>query len=345
MLVPVAMRVAIHHDIVDRPGGYKLQANPVPYLGGVAILLSFVAVVLGAALVHPPVSGFQELAVILGGAAVLGLLGLADDLRGLSPWLRLAVVIAVSIALITTGVTVRLLDSGGPVDSTITVLWVLGITNAFNLLDNMDGLSSGVATIAALSLALIAAVNGQFLVGALSAALAGCAVGFLRHNRYPARVYMGDAGSLFLGFVLAVLALKLRFNAPVQVTAFVPLVVMGLPILDTALVTVERLRHGRNPLDGGRDHISHRLVCIGLPPRRAVYALYVVGAVLGLAGLLMSRLDVTSAYLLLGIVATSMLGLAGLLVRVHVYDEPRTAQSAEEFEAPQSAALHDVIDA
>lgn len=319
LLVPLATKVAIKRDILDRPGGYKLQTDPVPYLGGLAIVLAFSAIVLIAALIRPPVSGFEELATILIGGAVLSLTGLLDDIKGLNPFLRLGVMIAVAVGVISTGVEVRLLDGGGPLDMALTLVWIVGLTNAFNLLDNMDGLSAGIATIGALSLAMIAAVNGQFLVGALAAALAGCAVGFLRHNFHPARVYMGDAGSLFLGFVLAVLAIKLRFAGPRQVTAFVPLIVFALPILDTTLVTITRLIHGRNPLAGGRDHLSHRLQLLGLSVRPAVMTLYVAAAVLGWTGLIMSRLDWLTAWLLLALVVALLTGAGVLLGRVPVY--------------------------
>ena len=326
LLVPLAIRVATRRQVVDRPGGYKLQDDPVPYLGGVAIVLAFAAVVLAAALVRPPVSGFDELAVILGLGVGLAAVGLVDDLRGLGPFIRLGLQVAAAAGLLATDVGVRLVDGGGPVDMAITVLWVAGITNAFNLLDNMDGLSAGTAMIAGLSFFLIAAVNGQFLVGALSAALAGCALGFLRHNFHPARIYMGDAGSLFLGFLLAVLGLKLRFDAPRQITAFVPIVVLGLPILDTALVTIQRLRHGRNPLSGGRDHLSHRLVFIGLSVPRAVRSLYLLAGMLGWLGLVISRLDITTAYLLLGFVAAGLCTVGFLLGRVPVYSNSQGAK-------------------
>jgi UDP-GlcNAc:undecaprenyl-phosphate GlcNAc-1-phosphate transferase len=199
---------------------------------------------------------------------------------------------------------------------------VVGITNAFNLLDNMDGLSAGVAAIAAGSCFVIAVVNGQFLVGGLSAALAGCALGFLRHNFHPARIYMGDAGSLYLGFLLAYLALKLRFDSPEDVTFVVPILVLGVPILDTTLVTVSRLVNRRSPFQGGRDHLSHRLVRLGLPVRGAVGAIYVAAASSGVLALVVSRVDHTWAYVLTGL-AGGIAAIAGVtLGRVSVYDEP-----------------------
>lgn len=320
LLVPVAMRVAIRAHVLDHPRDYKVQESPVPYLGGVAIVVSFTSVVLAAALVRPPVSGFGELAVILGAACLLALVGLVDDLRGLGPFIRLGVQItAVVIVLLNTDVSVQLFDGGGLIDSILTVLWIAGITNAFNLLDNMDGLSAGIATIAAAWIGLIAALHGQFLVAALGFAVAGCAVGFLRHNFHPARIYMGDAGSLFLGFLLGVMTIRLRFDAPQQITAFIPLVVLAVPILDTTLVIISRLIHGRNPLAGGRDHLSHRLVFVGLSVRQAVTALYLSAMALGWVGLIVSRMDVVSALLLVGLVLAVLIAAGTLLGRVPVY--------------------------
>jgi UDP-GlcNAc:undecaprenyl-phosphate/decaprenyl-phosphate GlcNAc-1-phosphate transferase len=226
LLTPLALRVALRKDIVDAPGGYKAQASPVPYLGGAAIVTSFAVVIVAAAIIRPPVAGLDELIAIMGLAVALAVVGLADDLSGgLNVWLRFGLQFAAAGGLVAAGVHTELLVPQ-PVNALITVLWVVGITNAFNLLDNMDGLSAGVAAIAATSFFVIAAANGQFLVALLSIALAGCAVGFLRHNFHPATIYMGDAGSLFLGFLLAVIGIKLTFVAGPPVTVFVPLLVL-----------------------------------------------------------------------------------------------------------------------
>ncbi len=166
-------------------------------------------------------------------------------------------------------------------DAVVTVLWVAGVTNAFNLLDNMDGLSAGVSVIAALSIFGIAWLQHRYLVAALAIALAGCAAGFLRSNFHPARIYMGDAGSLFLGFTISVLLLTLRANAPTRVGVAVILAVPGVALFDTTLVMVSRVAHKRNPFSGGQDHTSHRLVYLGLSVRKAVGLTYLVGAALG----------------------------------------------------------------
>ncbi len=263
-LTPLVLRFALWRNVYDHPGEHKGHADPVPYLGGLAIVGAFTLTLVLAALVRPPVSGRGELFTVLGLALLLAVLGLFDDVRGLSPAVRLIVEAGAGLVVFAIGAGVELFGPG-VTDAVITVAWVVGITNAFNLLDNMDGLSSGVAAIAAGSIFVIAAQNGQFLVAGLAIALAGCALGFLRHNFHPARIYMGDAGALFLGFMLAYLAMKLRFDAPTNTTFLVPILVMGVAIFDTTLVTVTRLRRGVSPFVGrSRPHQPpHR------PPRPA----------------------------------------------------------------------------
>lgn len=179
----------------------------------------------------------------------------------------------------------------------ISFLWIIGITNALNLLDNMDGLSGGVAAIAAGFFLLLAAGSGQYLVSALAAALLGACIGFLRYNVNPASIFMGDAGSLFIGFLLAALGIKLRFPSPPfphnadLITWMIPVLVLGIPIFDTTLVTISRLRRGKNPLTTpGKDHLSHRLVAAGLTPREAVLSIYVLAFGLGMVAVLLSTL-------------------------------------------------------
>jgi UDP-GlcNAc:undecaprenyl-phosphate GlcNAc-1-phosphate transferase len=320
VLTPMAMRSALRWKALDRPSAIKAQAAPVPYLGGVAIVVSFALAVLGASVVRQPDSGLDELAIIIGLALALAVMGLIDDLRGLSPLLRLAVEIAAGVVLWATPAGAELFDAD-LANLVVTVGWTVAVTNAFNLLDNMDGLSSGVAAIAALFLFSLAAQNGQFLVATLAIGLAGCALGFLRSNFHPARIYMGDAGALFLGFLLAVVALKIDLeDAPQNVALGLPIVVLGVPLFDTALVVVNRLAHRRSPMVGGRDHTSHRLVFVGIPVPVAVGLIYFGAASLGWLGLVISELDVGDAFLLYGWIASVALLLFTLLSLVPVYD-------------------------
>ena len=199
-----------------------------------------------------------------------------------------------------------------------------GLVNAFNMSDNMDGLSAGLATIATASLFAVSAANGQFLVAALSAALAGCAIGFLRSNFYPARIYMGDAGAYFFGFMVAYLGLKIQFlSSPSNNTFLVPILIVSVVIFDTTLVVCTRLYHGISPMQGGRDHTSHRLVKIGLPVPVAVGLIYVAAIAVGVIAFVAARVDDTSAWILAAFVGVLMVAFGGLLALVPVYESSR----------------------
>ncbi len=321
LLTPLCLRLAVHRGFLDHPGAHKGHESPVPYLGGLAIVGALSVAVIAAAVVRPPPSKFDELIIVLGIALGLSVVGLVDDLRGLGATVRLAAEIGAGVGIWAIGIGVQFTGSGAA-NALLTVLWIVGITNAFNLLDNADGLSAGVAGVSAASFFAIAAVDAQYLVAGLAIALAGCALGFLRHNYHPARIYMGDAGSLYLGFLLAYLGLKVRYPLPENIALLVAPVVLTIPILDTSLVTFTRLLHGRSPFRGGRDHISHRLMRLGFPVRWAVGSMYLATASLGVIALVISRVDRTSGDLLAGLVAILAL-IAGIaLGRVPINESP-----------------------
>lgn len=311
VFVPIARRAAFRLDILDHPGGYKKQDSPTPYLGGTAVAIAVFGSVALAAFVGLPLSRAQAVAILAMGL-VLVVVGLVDDLRNLSLYVRLAAQAAAAVIVILAGWRVELF-AADTVEILLTVAWVVGITNGMNLLDNMDGLAAGVAAIVAGWMFVIASLNGQYLVSALLVGLGGATLGFLRYNFHPASIYMGDAGSLFIGFLLAVCGMRLRFDAPIEYTWMIPVVVLGLPILDTSLVTVTRLRRRVSPFEGGRDHISHRLVQIGMSVRGAVLLLYSVTFMFGLLAFVVSRTTDWSAYLVAGVAfGMSVLGLIGL---------------------------------
>lgn len=329
LLTPLLVRFAVRRGHLELPEDEASPPSPVPYFGGLAIVAAFSALSVVAALLAGTGHVLDQLAVLLGVGLVLAVMGLIDDLRGgISPWLRLVIELAAGVVVYTSGSGVDIAGIPDPVNVVLTVVWVVGITNAFNLLDNMDGLSAGIAALAGGTFALIAGLNGQYLVAGLAAGVAGCAVGFLRHNFYPAKIYMGDAGSLFLGFLLAVLGLKLQLTASPQIVAvFVPIFVLGLPIFDTTLVVWQRLRHGRSPMQGGRDHSSHRLVWIGLPVPAAVFLLYGAAVSLSWLALLLSSLDAGSGLILIGFIVATGLALLVALAVVPVYENSRQRRS------------------
>jgi UDP-GlcNAc:undecaprenyl-phosphate GlcNAc-1-phosphate transferase len=241
----------------------------------------------------------------------MALVGFYDDRWGMRPIVKLIAQIAAAIILILSGVKVTALPEEW-LNITITVVWVVGLTNSLNLLDNMDGLSSGVAAVCAAFFVVMAALSGQIYVGALAAALLGATLGFLAYNFNPASIFMGDTGSLFLGFMLAAIGVKLRFpeNVPF-VTWMVPIIVMGMPIFDTTLVFISRLRRGKNPLTTpGKDHVSHRLVAAGFTTREAVMSHYLISGLYGMVAILVTQATVLEGYLLGGMAAlVSLYGL------------------------------------
>jgi len=299
MLVPAVREYARNREIIDAPGGHKSHRTPVPYLGGVAMVAAFsVAMVIGVVLrrsaqfddgqisitfgnLFTQGDGLvRELAVVLGLALVFAAMGLIDDLRGLSPVLRFVVGLGLATVLVSYGVV---LASPLPdwLDMIISVVWILGMTNAFNLLDNIDGLAAGTAAIAAGAFFVIAILNDQQYSALLAIGLAGAMLGFLRSNFAPATIYMGDAGSLFIGFMMAYLGLKMRTNIAEIPQLFAPVLVLGVAMLDTTVVVVSRLRRGLSPFTGGQDHLSHRFLRLGLSVRRSVTVLLVATFALG----------------------------------------------------------------
>ena len=267
-LTPVVARLARRTGILDLPSAGKAHLQPTPYMGGVAVAAGFTSI--GAVAAGP--SG--QLLVILLCAVAIGALGLVDDWRTVRPGPKLLVEAAAGVALWVVGVRAGLFGVA-PLDLMLTVAWVILVTNSLNLLDNMDGLLSGVAAISALTFFAIAAGRGYYLVASLALAIAGACLGFLRHNFPPARIFLGDAGSLMIGFLLAALGLKLDLvGEDGLLRAAIPLLCLGVPLLDTALVILARWRDGRPIYRGGTDHSSHRLATLGLSDRQVALVNY-----------------------------------------------------------------------
>ncbi len=301
---PLARRIAVRLGITDQPSARKIHVNPIPLLGGVAIYGAFIA----ALLLFGGRYRLHELFGILVGASLVSFLGLWDDRRGLSPLFKLIGQFAAASILVLTGVRIGTFPWEW-LNVIVTLGWVVVVTNALNLLDNMDGLSGGVGAVAATFFLLLAAMNDQYLVGALSAALVGACLGFLRYNFNPASIFMGDAGSLFLGFMLAAVGIKLRFPDNVEiVTWMVPVLILGLPLFDTTLVIISRLRRNLNPLTTpGKDHVSHRLAAMGYTRREAVLILYLVCAALGVLALFVTQASIVEGYVVGGVTAAAAL--------------------------------------
>jgi len=280
---PVAMKTALRFGLVDRPAPHKFHQRTTPYLGGAAIGLT-VLVALAATLVLVPERRLQAATVALAGLAVAGI-GLLDDVRTLGPRPRLAVQAAAAVAVGAVGIRVSATGTT-LIDLPLMVFVVLAVTNAVNLLDNMDGIGAGTVAIASVFFFLASYAHGQRLVPTLALALAGACLGFLPFNFSPARIFLGDAGALFIGFMVAILALKLELPGYPAITRFaVPALILAIPIFDMSLVVMSRWRAGRPVFRGGTDHSSHRLVAVGASPRMAALITYAAAGLSGTAAL------------------------------------------------------------
>lgn len=294
LATPLARRVALATGIVDMPSKRKVHHEPTPLLGGAAIYGAFVV----ALLLFGGRAEIRQMISIVLGATSISLVGLIDDARGVRASLKLLAQIGAAAIVVVSGLRVHIFP-WEVLNIAVSLLWIVAITNALNLLDNMNGLSGGIAAIAAAHFLLLAALNGQYLVGVLSAALLGACIGFLRYNFNPASIFMGDTGALFIGFILASVAIKLRFANTFVVTWMVPPVVLLLPLFDTTLVFISRLRRGLNPLTTpGKDHLSHRLVTFGFTRREAVLICWLIASSAGMLAVFLTQAPVLGAYIM-----------------------------------------------
>ena len=297
LLTPVMRKIALAQGVLDRPiSAHKSHKNPVPYLGGIAIIIGVVIVSYIALISNKFIwSNFWLATSILGPAIAMGLVGLWDDLKSLNPLPRF---IGQSIAGIFVAIILILNDNiGNPtgitaLDAAITVLWIVGICNSINFFDNLDGGAAGTVAITAISLTYLAITGDQYFIAALSIVVAGSTLGFLIWNRAPARIYMGDAGALFLGLLIATLTVRFKPSADNSLTSFaIPVLLLAIPILDTTVAVLSRLRRKVSPFQGGKDHLSHRLVRAGLSRKLSAITLWSLTGLFGFFAVLISRLS------------------------------------------------------
>ena len=286
-LTPVMRKIALKIGAVDRPNlDRKTQKEPVPYLGGVAIAIGITVASFGALLYSDfSTETFNKALSVLLPAILISAMGLYDDLKGLEPWPRLVAQtiagIAVAIYLIQND-TLGQAFSNQAINYIVTIVWVVGICNSINFFDNLDGGASGTVAVISIFLFAIAFNQGQSLVSALAVVTAGATLGFLIWNKTPAKIYMGDAGALFLGIIIAVLTIRLDPEVGPQSRALaIPLLLMAVPILDTTTVVISRFSGGISPFTGGRDHLSHRLMRKGLGRKTTAYVLWAMAAAFG----------------------------------------------------------------
>ena len=294
VITPLFRNIARKLKIMDYPGGRKLQANPVAYLGGLAIITP---ITLGSfLLIFTSVTIDLKQQLYLGlilPALAIAIVGLLDDIYQLPPWPRFisqsAVGVITSFILYLSGSGVEIFDNQ-LLNSSATMLWVVTIINALNFIDNMDGLATSISMVASLALFILSYKNNQYLVAALSLAIFSSCLGFLFWNKKPASIYLGDAGSLYLGFLLAAISIRIDLDndsAPIRVLVLI--LILAIPVIDTTQVVVSRIAKGKSPFEGGRDHISHLLLTHGLSQRSVLFILTTSAILFALVAILLAE--------------------------------------------------------
>jgi len=312
LVTPLMAYLASKLNLMDRPTSDKAHAHPTPLLGGIAIYFAFIASLSLTVHADKPLIG------ALVGGTVLMLIGIVDDKYGMLPNVKMLGQLIAALIAVKMGIKVAFLKI--PCLATIfTIIWLIGMTNAFNLLDNLNGLSAGIAGISALFFGVISFIHGDIPVTVVSFALMGSCFGFLRHNFPRAHIFMGDAGSLFLGFMLAFIAVWGSWKTSSVTTSLaIPILILGYPIFDTILVVIKRFLEGRPIFKGGKDHSSHRLAIRGFKKKRAVLVLYIISFSLGLAALAMTVLGryFDWAIMIISFVLMTIFGIRLGMVRI-----------------------------
>lgn len=316
LLTPVVIRLAYKKGWIVKPRNDRWHQKPTALMGGIAIFIAYSIALLSLSAEHINWMLYQA-------SCIMFLTGLVDDIWEIKPVVKILIQIICSFILIYYGFNFGggLLGWAG---IPLTFIWVMGITNAINLLDNMDGLAAGISAIVALITGALSYLNGETSLAIPGFAIAGASIGFLCYNFKPARIFMGDSGSLFLGFSMSYLSIAVQYKMGSSSAVWIlliPISLMAIPIMDTTLVTIKRLLAGRRIDQGGRDHTSHRLVALGLSEKQAVLTLYGISAIWGVICLLMYKSHVNNLLLCILLVTISSVIFSVLLSKVKVYNE------------------------
>jgi len=297
-ITPLVKKIAFRLKALDLPNERKVHTTPIPRLGGVGIYLGF-WIAVGTAVFAASFWGiFIDLTMLLGvflASTILLVVGIVDDIRSLAPTTKLIWQIVAALIVIYFGVEINFITNPfngiwllGVFAVPLTLLWLVGITNAINLIDGLDGLATGVTAISALTLFLVALLTQQFGAAILMLALMGAALGFLRYNFFPASIFLGDSGSMFLGFILAAASIMGVFKTTLVLALVVPILILGVPIFDTLFAIGRRLKARRHPFEADNRHIHHLLLSFGLSKREAVMAIYIACFVLSFTALVVT---------------------------------------------------------
>lgn len=311
VLTPLMRKLALRTGFVDIPVARSMHSEPKPYLGGAAIFLAFaVAAMIGGGLRDPKVVG-----ILTGGSLIL-LLGIVDDRVRLSPKVKfLGQILAAAVLVYFFDVKIDYIYSPlgdrwvqfGAFAGPLTILWIVALVNVVNLIDGLDGLAAGISSIASLTLLLVSLQQNLGMAIIITAALAGAAIGFLRYNFNPAKIFMGDAGSMFLGYTLAAVSVHGVLKSALTVGVVVPVLALALPIFDTAFAIIRRVSNGRSIGEADKDHLHHRLLRLGLSHRNTVLVMWAISAWLGLSAVAVTEVSLAQALLIVGMVVLGIL--------------------------------------
>ena len=302
---PVVKSLAFKMGAMDVPkDNRRMHDHPIPRMGGLAIFLGFLLSVLLFAEITPQLRG------MLLGSVIIVVLGIFDDIYSLPAMFKFVVQIVAALVAVFSGNVIQTLSNPnifssdlywdlGVLSIPVSVIWIVAITNAVNLIDGLDGLACGVSTISSMTLLVIALVVSEGNVAILMAALAGGCIGFLPYNMNPAKIFMGDTGSTFLGYILAVVSIQGLFKFYTIISFAVPFLMLGLPIFDTCFAFIRRIAHGQSPMHADRSHVHHRLIDMGFSQKQAVAVLYIISAILGLSAVVLTTAGAVKAMLLL----------------------------------------------
>ena len=337
---PVVKTLAFRMGAVDVPKDERRRhKHPIPRMGGLAIVLGF----LFAALILVPLT--DEMKGMLLGGMVITVLGIFDDIYALSAKLKLVVQIVAALIAVLTGNVIEVISNPnifsnspywelGWVGIPLTVIWIVAITNAVNLIDGLDGLACGVSTISSMTMLVIALLVSEGSVAVLMAALAGACIGFLPYNLNPAKIFMGDTGSTFLGFILATVSVQGMFKVYTIISFVVPFLMLGLPIFDTCFAIIRRVANGQSPMSPDRSHVHHRLIDMGLSQKQTVGVLYVISAILGLSAVVLTTSGAVKAMVLLLALAAAGVVAAKIFLANNENKRDEEAKHAEQTEEP-----------
>ena len=336
---PAVRMLAIKIKAVDVPkDNRRMHKVPIPRMGGLAIFAGFLVSVL----FFVPLG--TEFRSILIGALILVVLGIIDDIVSLKPKTKFAGQIIAALIPALSGVSIHGIvnpfvpgqySTLGIFSIPLTVIWIVGITNAVNFIDGLDGLACGVSAIATVTMFIIAVLFGEIYIALMMAALAGACLGFLPYNMNPAKIFMGDTGSMFLGYILATVSIQGLFKFYAVISFAVPFILLGLPIFDTGFAIVRRLLKGQSPLQADRGHVHHRLIDLGFDQKQSVAILYAFSALMGLTAVILARTNESKLIIL----AIAVLVCFFLAMSLMSFEKHHRAEEQAQLERIQKAAM------